>query len=271
MAKVRVPSIDRSGSTPLYAQLADLLRDKIDRREWKSGQRIPSENELARIHGISRMTVRQVLDQLVKDELLFRVQGKGTYVAHDKIAAHSPAYLGIREQLERMGYPTSTRILSTDLVPADPRIATQLHLSPNTPVHRIRRVRLIDDTPISLHQSYVPESLAPHLDDHDLAGRQLCEVLETEYDLQMSVVKESLESTLPAGDEAKALRVRRTAPLLLLRQDVLDPAGREFEYTQILFRGDKIRLEFHYGEGPPIRPGARPSDDGQPSRRWPHT
>jgi GntR family transcriptional regulator len=62
----------------------------------------------------------------------------------------------------------------------------------------------------------------------------------------MSRVNESLESTLPSADEAKLLRIRRTTPLLLLRQEISDPTGQEFEYSRILFRGDKIRLEFQY-------------------------
>lgn len=93
--------LDRGGSTPLYVQLANLRRGKIERGEWRPDQKIPSENELNRMYWISRMTARQVLAQLVHEELLFRVQGKGTFVAHRKIGATSPAYLGIREQLQR--------------------------------------------------------------------------------------------------------------------------------------------------------------------------
>jgi GntR family transcriptional regulator len=62
----------------------------------------------------------------------------------------------------------------------------------------------------------------------------------------MSRVKESLESTLPSPEEATLLRIRRTTPLLLLRQEISDAAGRRFEYSRIVFRGDKIRLKFHY-------------------------
>lgn len=239
-------SLDRGGSTPLYIQLANVLRDKIERGEWKPDQKIPSENELNRMYGISRMTARQVLAQLVNEELLFRVQGKGTFVAHRKIGATSPTYLGIREQLERMGYATTTMVLSSEAAPADVRVAAHLAISPDELVYRLRRVRLVDGEPISLHTSFVPKRLAADLDADDLVNRQLCVILENEYDLRMSRVVESLESTLPSADEAKQLRIRRTTPLLLLRQEISDPSGQQFEYSRILFRGDKIRLEFQY-------------------------
>src|SRR6476646_7948296 len=115
--------LDRDASMPLYLQLAGLLRGRIESGEWKPGQKIPSENELNRLYGVSRMTARQVLAQLVNEDLLFRVQGKGTFVAHRKISTRSPAYMGIREQLEQLGYATTTRVLSSDVVTADPRVA----------------------------------------------------------------------------------------------------------------------------------------------------
>lgn len=238
--------LDRGGSTPLYVQLTTALRGKIERGEWKPDQRIPSENELNRMYGISRMTARQVLAQLVHEELLFRVQGKGTFVAHPKIGATSPTYLGIREQLERMGYATTATVLSSEAAPADVRVAAHLAISPDELVYRLRRVRLVDGEPISLNTSFVPVRLAPELAVDDLVHRQLCEILQDRYHLRMSRVTESLESTLPSPEEAKLLRIRRTTPLLLLRQEISDASGQRFEYSRILFRGDKIRLEFRY-------------------------
>jgi GntR family transcriptional regulator len=239
--------LDRDASMPLYLQLAGLLRGKIKRGEWRSGQKIPSENELNRLYGVSRMTARQVLAQLVSEDLLFRVQGKGTFVAQPKISTRSPAYQGIREQLEGMGYAVATRVLAKNVVPADERVARALRVTPGEPVHEIRRVRTLSDAePISLHTSYVPERLAPHLDVDDLVNRQLCVVLEVDHGLRMSKVSESLESTLPNAHEARDLRIGRTTPLLLLTHEISDPSGRLFEFSRILFRGDKVRLQFHY-------------------------
>ena len=240
-------TLDRDASMPLYLQLAGLLRGRIERGEWQAGQKIPSENELNRLYGVSRMTARQVLAQLVNEDLLFRVQGKGTFVAHRKISTRSPAYMGIREQLEGMGYAVATEVLATNIVPADERVARALRIMPGERVHEIRRRRLLpDDEPISLHTSYVPERLAPRLGAEDLVTRQLCVVLEEDHGLRMSKVSESLESTLPNAQEARTLRIRRATPLLLLVHEIADPSARVFEFSRILFRGDKLRLQFHY-------------------------
>ncbi|WP_420123442.1 GntR family transcriptional regulator, partial [Nakamurella sp.] len=137
--------LDRSGSTPLYVQLADVLRKQIERGVWQPDQKIPSENELNRMYGISRMTARQVLAQLVNEELLFRVQGKGTFVAHRKIGTRSPTYMGLREQLERMGYETSTRVLSGEVVAAPAPGARPPGRGAGAPVHRRVRVPVVAD------------------------------------------------------------------------------------------------------------------------------
>jgi GntR family transcriptional regulator len=242
-----IQPLDRDASMPLYLQLASLLRGRIESGEWKPGQKIPSENELNRLYGVSRMTARQVLAQLVNEDLLFRVQGKGTFVAHRKISTRSPAYMGIREQLEGMGYAVDTKVLANRIVRADERVARALRIVHGERVHEIRRLRLLpDDEPISLHVSYVPERLAPHIDADDLVARQLCVVLEEDHGLRMSKVSESLESTLPTAQEARTLKIRRTTPLLLLTHEIADPAARLFEFSRILFRGDKLRLQFHY-------------------------
>lgn len=238
--------LSRTSPTPMYVQLTNILRDKIERQEWEVEEKIPSENELNKMYGISRMTARQVLAQLVNEGLLFRVQGKGTFVAPHKIATRSPSYKGIREQLEQMGYQTSTRLLAEELIIADHYLAERLALPGGSAVHKIRRLRFVDDEPISLHESYVPQRLADDLTSHDAEQQQLCVILEEQYGLQMGHVVETLESGNASSADAKLLAVRTTAPLLVLRQEISSPTGQRFEYSKITFRGDKVRLTFEY-------------------------
>lgn len=238
--------LDRDSSTPLYVQLADILRDRIDAGEWRPNSRIPSENELNHEYGLSRMTVRQVLTQLVNEGRLFRVQGKGTFVAPGKIATRSPAYTGIRQQLEEAGFETSTRLVETDVEAADRSLAGHLGIEVGARVQRITRLRSADGEPISLHSSHVPLDLAPTLLEADPEGDQLCVILERDHGLVMGHVHETLESTRASPTEGALLRINPGEPLLLLRQQVSTPQGRPFEYTRILFRGDRIRLEYSY-------------------------
>ena len=236
----------RDSAVPLYAQLEEILRAKIAAGEWQANERVPSENELNRSYGLSRMTARGVLTKLVNDGLLFRVPGKGTFLAPVKINAVSPAYRGVREQLEAMGYETSTAVLSVRLEGPSTRVRDRLRLEAGQAVYAIDRLRSVSGEPISLHHSFVPAHLAPGLDAYDTATEQLCVVLEKHFGLAMKQVEEHLEAASAGPAEAKHLAMRTGQPVLLLEDTIGDDSGTTFEYSRIVFRGDKIRLRFDY-------------------------
>ncbi|MET0788295.1 MAG: GntR family transcriptional regulator [Cellulomonas sp.] len=238
--------LERESAVPLYAQLEQILHARIASGEWAPGQRIPSENELNRMFGLSRMTVRGVLTKLVADGLLVRVPGKGTYVATPKISALSPAYRGVREQLEGLGYETSTRLVSLALETPSQGVRELLALGESDETYVIVRVRSVQGEPISLHRSYVPARLAPGLDGHDVVANQLCVVLEEHYGLPMRHVREDLEAVAVTTSDAKHLGMRRGEPALQLQDVIFDALSRPFEYSSIVFRGDRMRLRFDY-------------------------
>ena len=238
--------LQRESAVPLYAQLEQILHTRITSGEWSPGQCIPSENELNRIYGLSRMTVRGVLTKLVGDGLLVRVPGKGTYVATPKINAISPAYRGVREQLEGLGYETSTRLVSVGLETPSSGVRERLALGEEDETYVIVRVRSVQGEPISLHRSYVPARLAPGLDGHDVVANQLCVVLEEHYGLPMKRVHEELEAVAVTSADAKHLGMRRGEPALQLQDVISDALSRPFEYSSIVFRGDRMRLRFDY-------------------------
>jgi GntR family transcriptional regulator len=238
--------LERDSATPLYAQLEQILHARIVSGQWAPGQRIPSENELNKMFGLSRMTVRGVLTKLVGDGLLVRVPGKGTYVATPKISAVSPAYRGVREQLESQGYETSTRLLSLTLETPSSGVREHLGLAEGDETYVVVRVRSVQGEPISLHRSYVPARLAPGLEDHDVVANQLCVVLEEHYGLPMKHVREDLEAVAVSTAEARQLGMRRGEPALQLQDVIYDALARPFEYSSIVFRGDRMRLRFDY-------------------------
>lgn len=238
--------MEKNSPKPLYMQLEELLRSEILAGTYGTNGLIPSEFELARRFDISRMTARGVVTQLVNEGLLYRVQGKGTYVAEPKIEAGSLAYQGIREQLEGMGYSTTTKLIEFTTIPADAQLSHLLGIPEGEPVQFAMRLRAVHSTPISLHLSYIPEALAPTLDPSRLETEQLCVVLAEDFALISARVEETLESTSATTTEAKHLGVERGSPLLLLTDRYDLASGRTFEYTKVLFRGDKLKLRFEY-------------------------
>ncbi|WP_329885905.1 GntR family transcriptional regulator [Pseudoramibacter faecis] len=237
--------LDRNDPKPLHQQLREILEDAIESGKWGPDEKIPSENELSSMYGLSRMTVRSVLTELVREGWLYRVQGKGTFVS-EKIETLSPAYIGIREQLEKMGYEISTKIIEIKTEKGNQTVTKRLKLQPYDLVYKIKRVRYIRNEPISIHISYVSPKYSFQLTKENLEKEQLCVILNEEYGLQRKRVDETLESVSASSEEAKLLNTKKDRPLLLLRDVIYSSDGLPFEYTKVIFKGDKIKIKLTY-------------------------
>ncbi|XCP85751.1 GntR family transcriptional regulator [Roseburia hominis] len=237
--------LERNTPKPLYQQLKGILMDEIEAGKWEPNEKIPSENELSSLYGLSRMTARAVVSDLVKEGLLYRVQGKGTFVS-EKILTLSPSYVGIREQLEQMGYEVKTRIVECKTIKSTGKIAKNLDLLFGDSVFMIKRIRYIEDAPISLHVSYINEKYREKLSEDLLEREQLCVILNEEYGLTRQKVSETLESIIATKEEGSLLEVEAGHPLLLLEDVIYDTNNVPYEYTKVLFRGDKIKIKLQY-------------------------
>lgn len=238
--------LDKMSAKPLHTQLEEIFRQKLESGEWSPGSLIPSENEISRDYGISRMTARGVTTKFVQEGLLFRIPGKGTFVCERKIEARSLSYEGIRAQLEQMGYEVSTILLDACVEQTEEAICQKLKLSLESSVYVIKRLRCVREVPFSLHTSYIPVALAPDLIKLDLVNDQLCSILNLNYGLSRAHVYEELESVAATKDEAKLLEVPVKHPLLLLQDTIADQEGIPFEYAKVVFRGDKVKLKLEF-------------------------
>lgn len=240
--------LDRNSPLPLHTQLEEIIKAGIENEEWQPNSMIPSENDLSKRYGISRMTVRSVITRLVHQGLLYSVPGKGTFVSAPKIVSRPLSQMGIREQLEQMGYETSTKLISIEKINVPAGIAKKMLLEKDTRVFAVKRLRYIKDEPLSIHTSWLPVDLCPNLEDKDLEGVQLCDILEKEYRYEIVKIVETLESTIAAANDGKLLNVKESAPLLLLEDLIYTHGDIPMEYSKVLFRGDKIKLKLEFNK-----------------------
>lgn len=238
--------IERENPKPLYIQLEELIRNNIESGDWKPNTAIPSESEMNRLYSVSRITIRSACSQLVQDGVLYRVPGKGTFVAEPKIMTETLAYMGFREQLERRGYEITTKLLNVIKKEASYGVAKHLKCHQGAPVLEIERMRFIKGQPISLHYSHIPFHLCEHLNEQNLVEEQLCVLLEREYGLKPKRVTETLESVTASAKESKLFDVPQGYPLLILEDVLYDKDDYPYEYSKVVFRGDKIKLTYEY-------------------------
>lgn len=238
--------LDRESPTPLHQQLEEVIKERIAEGEWAPRTQIPSENELSATYGLSRMTTRAVISRLTVQGLLYRVPGKGTFVAEPKIANTTNLPLGIQRQLEAQGIKTKVKLLSLTQVRASGTARRELQLEPGTLVWRVERLRTINDEPLSIHLSYIPVEMCPDLDKKDLSGGHLRSVLETEYELIADQVSESVETALASERDAALLGVDPGFTLLQFQETSSNREGVPHEFCHVLFRGDKMKISFQF-------------------------
>ncbi|WP_290770527.1 GntR family transcriptional regulator [Anaerofustis sp.] len=239
--------INRNNPKPLYLQLEEIIRGNIEKGLWLTDTKIPSEAELMEEYDLSRITVRNACNQLVKEGVLYRVAGKGTFVAQPKIMTSSLAYMGFREQLEKMGYETQTRLLDKQLLKASVNIASNLNIKEGEKVIFIKRLRLVDNEPLSLHYSYLPyEKFKDIWQSDELENKQLCVIIEEKYNIKPSKVLETLESMTSTEEVSSIFETEKGYPLLVLEDVMYDSFKSAYEYSKVVFRGDKVKLRYEF-------------------------
>ena len=170
--------LDKDVPIPLYFQLKEIIEEKITSGQLEPGDLLPSERELSDRYNISRPTIRQALQELVNEGLLYREKGKGTFVAKPKIKyGFIQRLTTFYEDMERKGYKLKTKIRKQEIREAPKRIAEKLNLKTDNKVIFLDRVRYIEEEPIVRVLNFVPYEKCPRLIDINLEDKSLYKVM----------------------------------------------------------------------------------------------
>jgi GntR family transcriptional regulator len=212
------------------------------------GDSIPSERQLGLDLGVSRLTVRAALDELVREGYLVRRRGAGTFVAEPKVAKGIDINSFSDDMRERGMLPAS-RTLDLRVVPAGARLGRILHVSPAEPVVAVKRLRLADNEPMAIELLHVRQSLVPGLTAGDLEENSFYDLLATRYDLSIVGGSQTIEPTVTNDEESSALGVPLHSPALLFERVTRSASGDIVEFTSSTYRGDRYRLVTELGAG----------------------
>ena len=228
--------LEKKSQSPLYQQLMTRLKNDIMAGVYPAGARIPSEQLLCDTYGVSRVTVRKAMLDLVQEGLLVRRQGKGTFVANERIQRDLQQITSFSTACRQMGHSASARLISAELVEATPEDAEKLNLSSQSRVVEICRLRLCDNEPVMLEINRFPESYAFLLDAD--AESSLYEQLAQRGVKPASAVHDiSLGHATPLV--SRHLGCIQGDALLLLDELVLDQHGEPLHLSRQWIRGDK--------------------------------
>jgi GntR family transcriptional regulator len=228
--------IDKKSPVPVYYQLKNLILNKIKNGEYEEGALIPSERELGETLNISRMTVRQALNQLVSEGVLYREKGRGTFVSKGKIEQRN--IMSFSETVRKIGLTPSTRVLDFKKEAADEEIRGILGLSENESIYKIKRLRLADNMPIAIEEVFIPERYCPKLEEQDLKT-SFYRLLRDEYSHIIIYIDNTTEASKPSAEERELLDIPSGTPILRVKGISHNEDDTRLFYSKDSYRSDK--------------------------------
>jgi GntR family transcriptional regulator len=212
------------------------------------GDSIPSERQLGVDLGVSRLTVRAALDELVREGYLVRRRGAGTFVAEPKVAKGMDIN-SFSDDMRARGMTPASRTLDLRVIPAGARMGRILHVSPAEPVVAVKRLRLADGDPMAIELLHVRQALVPGMTAADLEENSFYDLLASRYDLSIVGGSQTIEPTVTNEEESSALGVPLHSPALLFERVTRSASGDIVEFTSSTYRGDRYRLVTELGAG----------------------
>jgi len=210
------------------------------RADMSVGESLPPERQLAETLGVSRLTLRAAVQQLVAEGLLLRRQGSGTFVAQPALA-QPLTMTSFSEDMRRRGMRPGSRVLSFVSEFAGAKVGARLGLSPRAQVLVVRRLRLADDVPMAIETLHMPQALLPELNAADLEDRSLYEYLR-ERGIELGSGSQVIETTVADDEESRLLDLPVLSPAFLFERITYDRQGHVLEYVRSVYRGDRYRL-----------------------------
>jgi GntR family transcriptional regulator len=233
--------INKDSPLPIYYQLEQGIKDLIEKSKLKPGEMIPSERELAETYEISRMTVRQAINNLVNDGYLVRKRGKGTFVAANKIEQPLKGLTSFSEDMRARGMEPGTKVLDFQTIQASKYVSEQLQISEGAKVYEIKRVRLADHLPMALETSYIPCNLVFGLTREIVSG-SMYEFIENHLGLKIKSGVQVLEASIARKVEAEILEIKEGAPVLLIQRISYLENSQPLELVKSVYRGDRYKF-----------------------------
>ncbi len=238
-----VGPLDHDGPTPIFAQIRARLEGAIAEGELSPRQRIPSERHLSEGYGVSRMTVRQALDAMIRHGLLYSMPGKGTFVADRKIIDQPLDRLtGFTQDILARRMRPSSRMIEAWIAQAPLEVARLFGLAPTIEIIQLTRLRLANEEPVAIETAHIPSAYAPGLLDRDLAGGSLYAILNHDFGLVLASAQQTIQAAEPTDEERDLLGLDGPRPVLRISRLTSDPTGRVIEYVRSVYRGDRYHL-----------------------------
>jgi GntR family transcriptional regulator len=229
------------GPVPLHHQVYLDLSSALDAGEWKPGDRLPPERELAERYGCSLITVRRALSELAREARIERTRGRGTFVLRPRLELDFGSSQSFTSEMQSHGLDAETKVVAARREAAGEAVANALALEIGAPTLYLERLRLAGGEPMLLEQVHLPADRFPGLLASDLEHNSLYGLLTERYGTRVVRAREAIEPVQLRGREARLLEQPSGRPALLVEGVAFAADGVPVEFARSFVRGDRTR------------------------------
>lgn len=226
---------------PMYIQIEENLKERIRLAQYKVGESIPSERELAERFEVSRMTVRQAVTNLVNNGLLYREKGRGTFVAMPKFEQPLTGLTSFTEDMKARGRKPGSILLQFEKMIPSFEITNELQLQQHEEVFYVVRIRTADDKPMAIERTYIPVKIYPSLDEEKIQA-SFYELIKKENENHIGNAIQQMEAAIVSKEDKDYLQISSTAPVLIMKRTSFLVTGVPFEIVRSTYRADRYKF-----------------------------
>jgi GntR family transcriptional regulator len=239
---IPVTALDRSSPIPLYHQLRSVLQRQIERGELRIDDRLPNEDWIAARYDVSKITVREALKTLAAAGYVRREQGRGTFVTSPRVAQGPRKLTCFSDEMKLRGLTASSRVLASEVVPADADLAEKLAINQGAKVFRLKRIRLAGGEIMGLQTAHLALERVLGIAEINFETASLYETLEARYGLKPAQARETHCAIALGYTEAHQLGLQPGAPALSAERLSFLADGTPLEYVWSVMRGDRYQI-----------------------------
>lgn len=241
--------VDPSNPIPKYLQISAWLKDLIQSGRFKTGEKLPSEIELSKMCGVNRNTLRQAISKLVSEGMLYKRRGSGTFVSstNDVALTHRLTRISsFSDDLAELGIREKTKLLKKGLENASDDVARALVLPKDSQVVVIRRLRIGNETPLIVEESYLPSAMFGKLLKMNLTG-SLYKLISEKFKIVLARSEQNIRAVILNGELSRQLKVTEGTAGLFMQSLTFDENNVPVEMLYSYYRGDKYVFEIEVG------------------------
>lgn len=225
----------------MYYQIEEDIKKRIDEGLFEAGKPIPSERELSEQYEVSRMTVRQAISNMVRNRLLYREKGRGTFVAEKKFEQPLEGVTSFSEDMKRRGLSPHNELLLFEKRKPDETTGELLGLEAED-VYYLKRIRYADGEPMAVEETFIPVRLFPELTEKIFEEMSFYEYIETKTDVSIHRARQTIEAGIAEKEEAEPLAIEEGAAILQIERIGYLTTGVPFERNISTYRSDRYKF-----------------------------